>query len=81
MLVDDFSYEVTGHIDGVKRPKVATYWLGKLRDPGNTKVTLSDEHRDFKWLDVDAACKVAKFEDMKKALCRCQERIDDVRRD
>jgi len=77
----ELNYEVTGHIDGVKRPKVATYWLGKLRDPGNTKVTLSDEHRDFKWLDVDAACKVAKFEDMKKALCRCQERIDDVRRD
>lgn len=75
MLVDYFSYEVTSHRDGVRRPKVVTYWLGKLRNPGNTEVTLSDEHQDFKWLEIDAACKMAKFENMKKALRRCQERI------
>ena len=79
--IPDFSYEVTSHRDGVKRPKVVIYWLGKLRNPGTTEVILSDEHRDFKWLDIDSASKLAKFEDMKKALRHCQDRIDGVSRD
>ena len=77
-LLSTFSYNVTSHRDGVERPKVVTYWLAKLRDPG-TKVTLSEEHCDFKWLEVEAACEVCQFEDMKKALWRCQERINALK--
>jgi 8-oxo-dGTP pyrophosphatase MutT (NUDIX family) len=70
------SYQVTNPRDGVERSKVVTYWLGKIRDPEKTSVSLSDEHDDYKWLKLEDACELAGFEDMKKAFRQCQEHID-----
>lgn len=61
--------------EGFNRPKVVTYWLGKLRDPRTARVTLSEEHVAFKWLDLEAACELAQRGCMRTCLRQCQEHI------
>ena len=46
--------------DGPNRPKVVTYWLGRVRDPRRARVTLSSEHVAFAWLGLEAACALPK---------------------
>lgn len=48
-------------------PKIVIYWLAELINP-NAKVKLSNEHQDYKWLNINDACKYAKFEDMQGVL-------------
>ncbi|KAJ8925297.1 hypothetical protein NQ315_009126 [Exocentrus adspersus] len=48
-------------------PKTVIYWLAELINP-NTKIRLSDEHQDYKWLNVDEACKYAEFKEMQEVL-------------
>ncbi len=62
---------MTGHLDGIEREKVVTYWLGRLRDPEGRPVTLSEEHQDFKWLGLEESCRLAQFDTMRKALEQC----------
>ena len=50
-----------------QRPKKVFYWLAEVNDP-NVKVTLSDEHIDFKWLEFKEAIEYAKYETMVKCL-------------
>ena len=70
-----FSYIVSNLRDGFNRPKVVTYWLGRLRDPRGTRVTLSEEHVAFKWVDLEAACELAQRDGMRRCLRQCQEHI------
>ena len=55
---------------------MVTYWLGRVRDPRGTAVTLSGEHRAFKWVDLEAACELAKRDGMRKCLRECQRHIE-----
>ncbi|BFY97056.1 hypothetical protein BsWGS_00095 [Bradybaena similaris] len=55
------NYEVNG------TPKRVIYWLSELRNPDDP-VKLSDEHKDFKWLQLEEACQLAKFLDMVELL-------------
>ena len=55
-----FSYMVSNLRDGPNRPKVVTYWLGRVRDPQRMRVTLSSEHVAFAWLGLEAACALDK---------------------
>lgn len=56
------------------RPKEVVYWLAELKDP-HTPVKLSEEHQDFKWLNLAEACSYAKFEDMQEVLRDADEYI------
>lgn len=51
------NYEVKG------APKIVIYWLAELINP-NAKVKLSDEHQDYKWLNIEEACKYAEYKDL-----------------
>lgn len=56
------NYEVQG------KPKRVVYWLSELKNP-NTPVTLSDEHIDFKWLNLPQALNyVEKYKDFQQVL-------------
>ncbi|XP_072942706.1 bis(5'-nucleosyl)-tetraphosphatase [asymmetrical] [Epargyreus clarus] len=47
--------------------KYVVYWLAQMKNP-ETKVTLSDEHQDFKWLGLKEAQDLSGFADMKQML-------------
>ena len=70
-----FSYIKSNLGHGPNRMKVVTFWLGRMRDPGRTRVTLSDEHVAYKWLDLEAACELAHRTGMKTCLRQCHEHI------
>ncbi|XP_052717054.1 bis(5'-nucleosyl)-tetraphosphatase [asymmetrical]-like [Crassostrea angulata] len=56
------NYEVQG------KPKRVVYWLSELKNP-STPVTLSDEHIDFKWLNLPQALNyVEKYKDFQQVL-------------
>ncbi|XP_034172773.2 purine phosphoribosyltransferase family protein Apf [Osmia lignaria lignaria] len=57
----ELKYEVKG------KPKIVVYWLAELLNP-DKPVRLSHEHQAFKWLPLEEACSVAKYEDMQKML-------------
>lgn len=60
-FVQQLHYEVRG------KPKEVLYWLAELRDP-ETKLTLSDEHQDYRWARLEDACTLAQYKDMQDML-------------
>lgn len=52
-----------------RKPKKVIYWLAQLINP-NATVKLSDEHQDYKWLNLEEACAYGKYEDMQGMLRR-----------
>ena len=55
-----------------EKPKLVIYWLAKLVNI-DAKVVLSEEHQDFRWLDLQQAKHYSNYVDMQKALQKCQE--------
>lgn len=55
------------------KPKVVVYWLAKLRSP-ETKILLSDEHQDLKWLPLKEAQEISGYDDMKQLLLEFNEK-------
>lgn len=55
------NYQVKG------KPKIVYYWLAELSNP-NATVQLSHEHQDFKWLELQEACKISEYKDMQDLL-------------
>ena len=43
------------------------YWLAELRDP-SAAVTLSEEHQDFRWAQLEEACTLAQYKDLQDTL-------------
>ncbi|XP_072428792.1 bis(5'-nucleosyl)-tetraphosphatase [asymmetrical] [Chiloscyllium punctatum] len=64
-LLDGYKKEIIYNVKNI--PKSVIYWLAELKDY-NTEVKLSDEHQTFRWLNVDEACKLAKYQEMQEAL-------------
>ena len=48
-------------------PKRVVYWLAQLKDP-NCSITLSNEHQDYKWLNLDEAKRYAGYSDLQTTL-------------
>lgn len=46
--------------------------MAELKDI-NQKVTLSDEHIDFKWLNLKSACEIVKYQQMIDVLNECND--------
>ncbi|KAJ8717388.1 hypothetical protein PYW08_005787 [Mythimna loreyi] len=61
------NYKVEGNTKGV------VYWLAKLKNP-ETKVILSDESQDLKWLPLKEAQDISGFDDMKQLLLEFNEK-------
>ena len=72
----ELNYDVVSHIDRIKRPKLVTYWVGEMRKPW-TEVTMSEEHQDFRWLGLEEACKLAKFDNLINALKECDQKLKE----
>ena len=68
-IVDkNFKIEVNYLVNS--KPKRVTYWLAELKKPYGP-ITLSDEHQDFKWLDLEKAIEIVKYKEMIDVLNQC----------
>ena len=80
-LISDFvaeaKYEVRGHKDGILRPKVVTYFLGKLTNQ-EAQVCLSEEHTEFKWLSSEDSLSIGGFENMRPIFEMCDQKINQL---
>ena len=80
-VIPDFKcelhYNVTNYRDGIERPKIVTYWCAEIVDTA-TKITMSDEHQDFKWLQLEEAKKLSGFKDFNESLDKCEEKIKSL---
>lgn len=70
-IYKDISKELHYEVKG--KPKVVVYWLAQLKNP-DTKVTLSDEHQDLKWLSLHQAQEISRFDDMNQLLAEFNEK-------
>lgn len=50
-----------------EKPKIVIYWLAEVKDC-HVEVRLSHEHQAYRWLELEDACQLAQFEEMKAAL-------------
>uniref|UniRef100_A0A8C4WZM3 Bis(5'-nucleosyl)-tetraphosphatase [asymmetrical] n=1 Tax=Eptatretus burgeri TaxID=7764 RepID=A0A8C4WZM3_EPTBU len=64
-VVEGFCHELRYTVRD--RPKTTVYWLAELSIP-EPKVTLSHEHQDSCWVEVDKACSLVRYPDMQGAL-------------
>ncbi|KAK7584328.1 hypothetical protein V9T40_005291 [Parthenolecanium corni] len=58
-------------------PKTVVFWLAELKDPGKD-VTLSHEHKDYRWLPCTEACNLAKFQETKDLFEACEEFLKSI---
>ena len=54
-----------------------TYWLAKMNNYDD-KVVLSDEHQDFKWLDIDQAVSLSGFKDMAQVFKNFNSKLSEL---
>uniref|UniRef100_A0A8R1DJG2 Bis(5'-nucleosyl)-tetraphosphatase [asymmetrical] n=1 Tax=Caenorhabditis japonica TaxID=281687 RepID=A0A8R1DJG2_CAEJA len=59
------------------KPKSVKYWLALLNNPDD--VTLSHEHQNWKWLELDDAVKIADYAEMGSLLRKFATYIDNVK--
>ncbi|KAH3837608.1 bis(5'-nucleosyl)-tetraphosphatase [asymmetrical]-like [Dreissena polymorpha] len=71
-VVDGFKYVLNYEVRG--KPKRVEYWLAEFT--GQTEVKLSNEHTEYKWLELKEALEFAKYEDLKKSLTEADEFIN-----
>ncbi|KAI7795667.1 bis(5'-nucleosyl)-tetraphosphatase [asymmetrical] [Triplophysa rosa] len=71
--VDGFLQKLHYQVRG--KDKEVLYWLAELRDP-NTRVILSDEHRDYRWARLQEACELAKYKDLEDTLQAAQRYLE-----
>jgi len=66
-VAKDFTSELNYEVRG--KPKRVVYWLAELKKgTPDDCVKLSDEHTDYKWLELTEALEYAKYKDMQKSL-------------
>ena len=64
------NYKVRG------KPKTVIYWLAEVKDY-DAPVRLSSEHQDFKWLPIEAACRLL-HDTTKQALREVDEELKNT---
>lgn len=72
-VIDGFMHELHYTVRG--RPKEVLYWLAELKDPG-TAVTLSEEHQNYRWAQVEDACSLAQYKDLQDTLRAAQRHLE-----
>jgi len=71
-LVDGFVKELNYVAHG--KPKRVVYWLAEMTNP-ETPIRLSEEHREFKWLQLEEAKRTVRFPDLQATLDECHQFI------
>jgi bis(5'-nucleosidyl)-tetraphosphatase len=69
----DYKIELRYPVEG--KEKIVYYWLAKFINSSSGQVKLSDEHIDFKWLDIDKTVELSQFNDMQIAFRKSDEYI------
>ena len=64
-IIKDFEKNVYYEANG--KPKRVVYWLAELNNL-DTPVVLSEEHKDYKWCEIEEACKLSNFTEMDNLL-------------
>lgn len=64
-VFEDAKQELNYLVQG--KPKTVIYWLAELLN-SNKPIQLSDEHQTFKWLPLEEACTISKYEEMQVTL-------------
>ncbi|XP_078077321.1 bis(5'-nucleosyl)-tetraphosphatase [asymmetrical] [Mustelus asterias] len=73
-VLDGYKKEMIYKVNN--KPKTVIYWLAEVKDD-NTEIKLSDEHQTFRWLSVEEACKLAKYQEMQEALREAHQFISN----
>lgn len=69
-IIDEFKHTIFYKAWG--KDKSVDYWLARLKDY-NCQIKLSEEHQDFKWLQIKEACDLVGYKDMQSALLAANE--------
>ncbi|XP_073993985.1 purine phosphoribosyltransferase family protein Apf [Rhodnius prolixus] len=72
ICIQDFKEQLHYSVDG--KPKIVSYWLAELIDK-DFQVTISHEAQDYKWAEINEACRLAHFPDMQALLTRAYEHL------
>lgn len=72
IIFEDAKQELNYEVNG--KPKTVVYWLAELVNI-DKPIQLSHEHQAFKWLPLQEACSVAKYQDMQNTLKNFNEYI------
>lgn len=72
-VVDGFLQRLHYQVHG--KEKEVLYWLAELRDP-NVVVRLSEEHQDYRWVKLEEACRLAKYQDLQDTLKNVQRFLE-----
>lgn len=73
-VLEHFRKELYYTVKG--RPKTVVYWLGELVN-NETAVTLSEEHKDYKWVGLAEACRLGEHGDLQNLLKECDVFLRD----
>ncbi|XP_062984786.1 bis(5'-nucleosyl)-tetraphosphatase [asymmetrical] [Elgaria multicarinata webbii] len=69
-IIDGFKKELNYIVKN--KPKTVIYWLAEMKD-NDTEIKLSSEHQAFRWLTLDAACRLSEYKDMQCTLREAHE--------
>jgi len=69
-VVDGFVKELNYVAHG--NPKRVVYWLAELTNP-ETPIRLSDEHREFKWTNLEDGKALVRYADLQATLEDCHQ--------
>ncbi len=75
LVSNDFKIESNYMINGKEiKPKRVVYWIAES-NPTCSEIKLSEEHKNFKWFNIDDCLKVVEFEESKRVLRTAYEFI------
>ncbi len=75
LVSKDFKIESNYIINGNKsKPKRVIYWIAEAK-PTCKDIQLSDEHKSFKWFNIDDCLRAVEFEESKRVMREAHEFI------
>lgn len=70
-LINDFKIE-SSYISRKGISKTVLYWIAEINNP-NVKINLSNSHKQYKWLKLEDALALVKYDSMKSGLIKANE--------
>ena len=70
-LFFDFKLE-SSYVSRKGISKTVWYWIAEINNP-NVEVNLSDSHKQYKWLRIEDALELVKYESMKSGLVKANQ--------
>jgi 8-oxo-dGTP pyrophosphatase MutT (NUDIX family) len=76
-IMKDFKYE-SNYISRKGISKSVLYWIAEINNP-HVHVRLSASHKHYKWLNVNEAIEVVKYESMKNGFKQVHEYLKSIK--